>query len=629
MKKILFAVCILMFGIYHSQTYYSQDFNTAGLNGWVSTDIDGDGKQWLNANASGIYPNLGSGTLVSYSYKNGQALTPNDLITSPLINLSAVTASNAFLLYDLMTHPQNPGTPEKYSVYVTTTNNPTAITAAVPVYTESPSYAGVETKAIDLSSFIGQQVYVSFRHYDSTPFWLIGVDNVVVKTLNNNDVTLKNISLTRYGVINTDYFIKATIKNNGAQNINNVTLNWNDGTDHSSVVALPIPLAAGQEKVIIHPVAVNYSSVVDKNISVTITGINGSPDSTPADNTLSTRFISISQNSPKKVVIEEGTGTWCGWCPRGAVGMHNAENSFPNDFIGIAVHASSGQQLDPMEKTEYKAGANFSGFPSMNVDRSLLDQAVSSDFSQVITERKNLLVPVALNAATSLAGRTMTVNASAIFRTNFTNANYRFAAVVIEDGVKGTTSGYNQRNYYAGGSYGAMGGYETKPDPVPAADMVYDHVGRMLLGGYTGQAGSVPANITDGQVVSYTFTADIPTAYNIDKIKVVLLLLDATTGEIVNAAGPFAANGALGTSDIDMGTSDPTLYPNPAKDYFKIDGKEKVNIKIFDTNGRVILEKEGIEPNTSISIQNLIKGIYLVSIKEKDKEPVTKKLIIK
>jgi thiol-disulfide isomerase/thioredoxin len=624
MKKILFTMCILMFGIYYSQTYYSQDFNTAGLNGWVSTDIDGDGNQWFNGNASGIYPNLGSGTMVSYSYKSGQALTPNDLLTSPLIDLSTVTASNVFLLYDVMTHPQNSGTPEKYSVYITTTNNPTAITASTPVYTESPSYAGVQTKTIDLSSFIGQQVYVSFRHYDSTPFWLIGMDNVVVKTLNNNDVALKNISLTRYGVINTDYFIAATVKNNGAQSVNNITLNWNDGTDHSAVIALTTPLAAGQEKVITHSVAVNYPTVVNKNITFSVTGVNGAGDSTPADNTLSTQFISVSQNSPKKVVIEEGTGTWCGWCPRGAIAMHNAETSFPNDFIGITVHNN-----DPMTLAAYNTGASFNSFPSMNVDRSLLKLSVGSDFSEFINARKPLIVPAALNATSSLAGRTLTFNASAVFRTNFTNANFRFAAVVIENEVKGTISGYNQANYYAGGAAGPMGGYESKPNPVPAADMVYDHVGRMLLGGYAGQTGSVPATITDGQVVNYTFTADIPTTYNLDKIKVVLLLLDGTTGEIVNAAGPFAINGTLGIHTAEKTDIEHTLYPNPAKDYFKINGKGKVNIKIFDVNGRIILEKEGVEPNTPISVHDFVKGTYLVSIKEKDAEPVTKKLIIK
>ncbi|MGG1920499.1 T9SS-dependent choice-of-anchor J family protein [Chryseobacterium cucumeris] len=622
MKKILFSVLILIFGIHYSQTYYSQDFNTAGLNGWVSTDIDGDGKQWTNMNVSSVNAGFGSGSLTSFSYVNGTgALTPNNLITSPLINLSTVTASNAYLVYNLATYSNDPN--EKYSVYVTTTNASGAITASTPVYTETVAAGGFQNRVINVSSFIGQQVYISFRHYDCTDQYYLILDNIQVKSLADYDVALTNLSLSRYGVTNTDYFIKATVKNNGAQSVNNVTLNWNDGTDHSAVIPLAAPLAIGQEKEITHSNAVNYSTVVNKNIIVSVTGVNGAADATPADNTLSTQFISVSQNSPKKVVIEEGTGTWCGYCPRGAVAMHNAENSFPNDFIGIAVHNN-----DPMTLAEYNTGANFNSFPGMNVDRSLLRQSVSSDFSEFINARKSLIVPVALNATSSLAGRILTFNASAVFRTNFTNANFRFVAVVIEDEVKGTTSGYNQANYYAG-STTSMGGYESKPNPVPAADMVYDHVGRMLLGGYAGQAGSIPSTLTDGQVVNYTFTADIPTAYNLDKIKVALLLLDGTTGEIVNAAGPFAINTTLGVHAAEKTNNEHMLYPNPAKDYFKIDGKGKADIKIFDVSGRTILEKENAEPNTPISVHNFVKGTYLVSIKEKDAEPVIKKLIIK
>lgn len=624
MKKILIATGILLFGIYHSQTYYSQDFNTAGLNGWTSTDIDGDGKQWSNINASILDANLGTGSLVSYSYLNQgyQVLTPDNLITSPLIDLSTASA-NTVLSYDLVTSSDDPA--EKYSVYVTTSNVSGTITASTAVYTETVATAGFQNRTINLSSFIGQQVYVSFRHYDCTDHYYIIIDNVNVKNLADKDVALKKVSLERYGLISTDYSIKATIKNNGTESINNVKINWNDGTtDHISTIALASPLATGQEGTITHDIAVNFPTAAEKNLNVSIMEVNGSSDATPTDNILATKFNTVTQNSPKKVLVEEGTGTWCGFCPRGIVGMLNASTGFPNDFIGITVHND-----DPMKLTEYDNGANFLGFPSMNVDRSLLSQEVESDFSPIINERKTLIVPAALSATSTLSGRTLTLNASAIFRSNFTNANFRFAVVMVEDDVKGTTSGYDQHNYYAGGQLGSMGGFETKPSVIPAAQMTYDHVGRMLLGGYTGQASSIPAAITDGQTVSYTFTADIPVEYTITNMKAVVLLLDATSGEIVNAAGPFAINGTLGISTINATANDLNIYPNPAKDYIKVQAKGKVDIKIFDTSGRVIIEKSGVEPNTEISTQSLIKGAYMVSIQEKNSEPKTKKLIIK
>ena len=46
----------------------------------------------------------------------------------------------------------------------------------------------------------------------------------------------------------------------------------------------------------------------------------------------------------QKVVGEELTGTWCGWCPRGAVALENMRNKYPDTFIGIAVHGGDVMQ---------------------------------------------------------------------------------------------------------------------------------------------------------------------------------------------------------------------------------------------------------------------------------------------
>ncbi|MBL1219648.1 Omp28-related outer membrane protein [Chryseobacterium sp. L7] len=623
MKKILFFMGILVSGIHFSQTYYSQDFNTAGLNSWVGTDLDGDGKQWANSNVSSINTALGAGSLVSRSWTSASGgITPNNLITSPLINLGLVTANNAYLQYDLVTEPGYPA--EKYSIYVTTSNVSGTIITSTPVYTETVATGGFQNRSVNLTAFIGQQVYISFRHYECTDQNYLIVDNIQVKTLADKDIVLKNVSLTEYGLISTDYQLKATVKNGGSETVNNITLNWNDGTtDHISTIPLSSPLNTGQEITVTHPVAINYSSVTEKNMAVTVTQVNGATDTTPADNSKNTMFRTVSQNSPKKVLVEEGTGTWCGWCPRGAVAMKYMDTNYPNDFIGIGVHNN-----DPMAVSEYNTGANFNGYPSMNVDRAALNKSVTNnEMTTQVSTRKLLITPAQLDASATLAGNALTFNASATFRTVMNNVNLRFAVVLVEDEVKGTTTNYNQKNYYAGGSNGAMGGYEALPDPVPAAQMTYDHVGRMLLGGYTGQAGSVPTSITDGQVASYTFTANIPTTYNLSKVKAVLLLLNATTGEVINTRSFLLST--LGTSTSETNDNYLTVYPNPTSEFFKVQANKNVDIKLYDASGKLVLEKSNVYPDSRISVENLAKGVYIISLKEKDSEIKTQKIIIK
>ncbi|MEZ4982805.1 MAG: thioredoxin family protein [Saprospiraceae bacterium] len=67
--------------------------------------------------------------------------------------------------------------------------------------------------------------------------------------------------------------------------------------------------------------------------------------------------------------VEEVAGTWCTWCPRGAVWMERIHDEYTQYFAGVAVHNN-----DPMEVDEYDAGIkafpSFSGFPSVIVDRT-------------------------------------------------------------------------------------------------------------------------------------------------------------------------------------------------------------------------------------------------------------------
>src|SRR5690606_15176784 len=245
-----------------------------------------------------------------------------------------------------------------------------------------------------------------------------------------------------------------------------------------------------------------------------------------------------SQDGGTKALIEEGTGTWCGWCPRGAVAMEYMYNNHSDKFVGVAVHNG-----DPMTNIEYDNAVSFTGFPGMHMDRTYKDVGVSLELMEsYVLWRSAIPNPVSIDIETNVSGNQLTIDASATFHSNYTDANLRLAAIIIENNVTGTTNGYGQVNYYAGGASGPMNGYENLPATVPASMMVYDHVGRALLGGYNGVNSSVPTSLTDGQTVNYTFNYTIPTAYNIDKIHVAVLVLDANTGYVVNSNSAYAGS---------------------------------------------------------------------------------------
>jgi hypothetical protein len=432
--------------------------------------------------------------------------------------------------------------------------------------------------------------------------------------------------LNKYSLLNSSNQLGLTVKNIGGNAISNLTVNWNDGTDHISTINTSI--ASGATATLTHPIPVSYSTVTEKNIAITISQVNGFTDPNTSDNVGSKKFNTLSQASQKYVLFEEGTGAWCGWCPRGAVALNYMSTTYPNEFIGIAIHVG-----DPMGFPVYDTAANFSGYPSMNVDRELLDEGITQSAMQsFFLSRRLNLTPVSLTAEGSITGSNVTINAYATFRSNFTNANFRLGVIISEDNVTGTSSGYNQNNSYANNANGPMGGYESLPSPVPAAQMVYDHVGRALLGGYSGQAGSVPTTITDGQTTNYTFNYTVPATSNVANMHAIIVLIDSDSGAIVNAKSALLTSLTLANNEIKE-KSEITMFPNPTSDFFTLSNLESTNydVTIFDISGKAVQSNENrtVSENGTLTIpvSNLAKGVYMVNIAS-GKSSLTKQLIV-
>ena len=75
-------------------------------------------------------------------------------------------------------------------------------------------------------------------------------------------------------------------------------------------------------------------------------------------------LTAIANTPVHRPLIEEYTGTWCGWCIRGFVGMELMRETFGDDFIGIAYHNGDAMQIT----TNYPN--NVTGFPSAFLERN-------------------------------------------------------------------------------------------------------------------------------------------------------------------------------------------------------------------------------------------------------------------
>ncbi len=208
MKKItLLAALFVAFSV--NAQLFSDDFN-ASIDGditfanWDNFDEDGDTEVWEAADIVGstVEASPLEGLVAdSDSWESGNANSPmtpdNYLITKDPIDLTGV--ADGMLTFTFGTY-QNGGTflEDRLAVYVSTSNDPSVVATETAVFDDqignvTPADDGGANSAIDitvdLSSFVGQSVYLVFRHFDTFDHNSALVDNVVVDgTLGLNDV---------------------------------------------------------------------------------------------------------------------------------------------------------------------------------------------------------------------------------------------------------------------------------------------------------------------------------------------------------------------------------------------------------------------------------------------------------
>lgn len=406
---------------------------------------------------------------------------------------------------------------------------------------------------------------------------------------------------------------KVDIVNSGTTTITSfdVSVNVYGSTITENVTG--VNLATGQSMEVLFTNSILLAGG-SNNADATVSNINGGADGDLTDNDACALVDPVIPAVGKVVVGEEATGTWCPWCVRGTVFMERFEEYGPY-WAGIAVHNG-----DPMVDTDYDAaiGGLISGYPSALVDRGgeVDPSAMSNDFyDRLVTPPTAIIYNTSSWDANS---RELTVTVTADFQMA-ANSSYKLACVLTEDGVTGTTSDYAQANAYAGGSNGVMGGYELLPSPVPASQMVYDHVAREVQPSFAGDASSFPATVNAGEQHARTYTFTIPQAWNENNINIIGLLI-APNGTIDNA-GKAKIGSDTGIDELNASQTF-RMYPNPSSSMTFVAGNfsenASVSMRLLDLSGKVISTNDYgvVTPGSELPIATslLDGGIYIVEL---------------
>lgn len=252
-----------------------------------------------------------------------------------------------------------------------------------------------------------------------------------------------------------------------------------------------------------------------------------------AQSTATAQSIAAPQLYPRTQVIEEGTGTWCGFCP---FGMEILENLYKDvkdaPYIIIAVHqAQNAFSREPMEVFDYRF-LRFQGFPEVWINRKKRTGFFNHEIPTFLREQnKKTPYKIATKVTkTDTFDYDITLTTTLGFDNH--NTTLRMQYVLVEDHV----GPYMQANYgqnYA--QYFPHSAWLNKPNP---AQTFYNDVARAIypVGSDAERVGGLPTEMRRGVPVSQTFHIFLPSSVqNASRLRIVGLLLDTQTNEILNA----------------------------------------------------------------------------------------------
>ena len=286
------------------------------------------------------------------------------------------------------------------------------------------------------------------------------------------------------------------------------------------------------------------------SFDIEITKVNGEPNNTTGVRRGTGNIIALNSFAERTSVIEEFTGSWCGYCPRGTVGLSKLKAKYGDKIITLAGHYG-----DPMECTPYYSflAQNASGFPDAIYDRayhadpyigdnssySFGADAVVDMLKKVYPSEASLTIEAHWTDATKTA---IDAKAYATFLYSRSDENpYAVVFILTEDGMTGTGSDWYQTNYYNDPSFAAAFSDPDMDKYTKGSSAVKETYNHVIVEAWNSIAGfqNNETTIVNGQTQAYKKVLDISAnklIQNKSNLSLAALLINRNHGRIVNAA---------------------------------------------------------------------------------------------
>lgn len=641
MKTFFLLSFILSFYVIKAQTILFQE-NFNGLTspslptGWTSTGNGG----WksgtpaeLGIGFNGALPD--AGVLAVYEYENDFTYL-NEVVTTPNIDCSTAPANNLFAFFDLAFSKIIYDSTESLKILASTDNG--ASWTLIQDFGGSVDF-GIHRKYINLSAYAGQSnLKLSFCYSDHGD-WLNGavIDNFTVQVLPDNNVMLEAVSPgigqnTLYAVPNADVIVKGAIFNAGNDPITKCVFNYQQGLlpiKADTITGLNVlPL---EVDTLFHSIPFVPTATGDYPMEIWIDVLG---DVIHTNDTLPAMVKCVPSLPLKRLVFEESTGTWCGYCVRGTMIMDRFVNEYPGMAAQIAVHSD-----DPMAINAYDSCMLhwISGYPSIlfNREKVLIDDNMNNAYNQHKNDFGYAYITL---GNINIVGDQVSIPVT--FEPVVTITDPNVILVITESNVTGPLNNENwaQANGYSGMA-GDWGGFENQPMVI--YNMRYHFVARSITPYPFGDPLNLPETIVSGQTYNVTVSATLDTSWNRDNLQYIIMLINGQDSTVLNSnftSLPVLQPLFTSILNIEIPSDEISIYPNPADKMLNVvfenqaDSKYDATMSIRDASGRKVSpdQKEKSHPGVNhfeLNTEDLPNGIYFIMIETKDAVSVQRVMI--
>jgi len=325
--------------------------------------------------------------------------------------------------------------------------------------------------------------------------------------------------------------------------------------------------------------------------ALTITKVNGE-DNPLANRSATGSLITILEKPTVVPVVEEFTGTWCGWCPIGFDAMEHAHEIYGDNVILIAVHSD-----DPMKIDGYNPIAkNINSYPNSLINRDENMDPTDANLQNAINQQLQEKITLAgLQVSASWVNelkRAIKIETKTKFVYSDDNGNYGIAYIIVEDGMSGTGSSWAQANNLSNNPNYSSSFPFWYNSPSKVINVKYNHVAVACWSIEKGFNKSINSTIKAGETQTHNYNVSISSntlIQNKENLKVIALLIDRSTGHIVNAAQTTIQDSPTGLNE-EISVKDEKL----TGDVYDLSGR-KVNSQlqkgIYIVNGKKIMVK--------------------------------------